>query len=99
MSRFIYCYAERNFADCRYAECRHAKCRYAECHYTECHYAECRGAVLTTLSCLFNLQMGSEVFMPGRPFQPSLIFVSKIGAYPSAPSLPDKVGKCQEQTR
>ncbi len=38
MSRFIYCYAE-----CRYAECRHAEWRYAECHY-----AEWRGAMSLT---------------------------------------------------
>ncbi len=32
MSKFIYCYAE-----CHYAECR------AECRYVECCYAECYG--------------------------------------------------------
>jgi hypothetical protein len=47
VSRFIYCYAE-----CHYNECRYAECHYAESRYAECHYAECRGGVIITLVIL-----------------------------------------------
>jgi hypothetical protein len=30
MSRFIYCDAERHYAECHYAECRYAECRVAK---------------------------------------------------------------------
>ncbi len=41
VSRFIKCYAECHYAECRYVECRYAECHYTECRYAECHYAEC----------------------------------------------------------
>jgi hypothetical protein len=50
-----------------FAECHYAECHYAECHYAECRYAECRGP---------------RVLAPGKPFQPSLLFVGKARSLP-----------------
>ncbi len=44
MSRFIYCYAE-----CHYDECRYAKCHNAECRCPGCLYADCRYVVAPTI--------------------------------------------------
>jgi hypothetical protein len=42
------------------------------------------GAVLATLHFPRNLRMGQNklVFVPVRPFQPNIMFVSKTGAHP-----------------
>ncbi len=61
MSRFIYC-----FPECHYAECRVLYnvlmnvnmlgvvmlSRYAECRYAECRYDECRGACQLPINLL-----------------------------------------------
>jgi hypothetical protein len=41
-------------------------------------------AEFTTFYFICNLRMGNKasVFVPGRPFQPSLMFENKTGAYP-----------------
>ncbi len=66
--------AEHCYAECHYAQCRHAECRCAESRYPEC-----RGSHGTMSKNIFTSSQINET-VHACFFQPSLTFVSKVGA-------------------
>ncbi len=95
VSNFIYYFAEYRYADCRYAECRYAECR-DTVSYNKIRKLQTRAQCYKTFS-FRNLLIFEIMFVPGKVFQPSLMFVSEAGAYPSGISfqvLSSRVGSC-----
>ncbi len=73
-----------------YAEC-HKSSHYAECRYAEYRYADGLGAIRSFITLgpgacsikLFTAVIyGVNVFILGKPFQPSLMFVGEARSLP-----------------
>ncbi len=74
----FYCNGERHYTECHYAKCRYAKCHLpsVEAPSRGQHYKD---VPLVTFEWA---KVYASVFVPGKPFQPSLMFQVRPGPHP-----------------